>query len=36
MVAFENEIPFVHRMKASFLSSLCSVDNTNSLIDFLI
>ena len=41
-VAFENETPSVDRMKALFLNSLWSwakmysVDNINSLIDFLL
>ena len=41
-VAFENETPSVDRMKPLFLSSLWSwakmysVDNINSLIDFLL
>ena len=40
-VAFENEAPCAHRMKANFLTilwswaTMYSVDNTNSLMDFL-
>ena len=38
--AFEDETPFVHRMKATFgvpcgRGQNCSVDNTDSLVDFL-